>query len=404
VKRIEIQGAIVPPEFDLFGTLPAGLATSSASFTRSLREAEAAGEEIEVWINSPGGDVDAGNEMLAAFQSFKGYKCVTVGGLAASMAANFVLQCGARVEVHENTRLMFHSAYAETVGGAGSHRDVADALDRFNAPMIARLKELGVPSERVDEGFAEGRAFWLDAQEAVMYGIAAKIVKGAAPVKTTLSDTLALTDAVGRAAAWYRLARFPETTNATAKMDTNDPQACSNTPLATDPAPAADPAPADPAPAPADPAPADPAPADPAPADPAPAPADPAPADPAPAADPEPAPDPMKALSDELARAEETAAKTLLRAEEAERKLAEAEKVIALYSAEAAKLGTRTAALAESLEKEQAQHAALVGKIVAPSASAPATWPDAVRKLGAEEAVKRYPDLAAAYRQANAKK
>ena len=387
MKRIDIQGAIVPPEFDLFGTLPAGLATSSASFTRSLREAEAAGEEIEVWINSPGGDVDAGNEMLAAFQSFKGYKCVTVGGLAASMAANFVLQCGARVEVHENTRLMFHSAYAETVGGAGSHRDVADALDRINAPMIARLKELGVPAERVDEGFAEGRAFWLDAQEAVKYGIAAKIVKGAAPVKTTLSDTLALTDAVGRAAAWYRLARFPETPNATAKMDTNDPQACSNTPLATDLAPAADPAPADPAPAPADPAPADPA-----------------PADPAPAADPEPAPDPMKALSDELARAEETAAKTLLRAEEAERKLAEAEKVIALYSAQAAKLGTRTAALAESLEKEQAQHAALVGKIVAPSASAPATWPDAVRKLGAEEAVKRYPDLAAAYRQANAKK
>ncbi|MBQ6103385.1 MAG: Clp protease ClpP, partial [Kiritimatiellae bacterium] len=237
MKRIEIQGAIVPPEFDLF-LLPAGLATTSSSFTRSLREAEAAGEEIEVWINSPGGDVDAGNEMLAAFQSFKGYKCVTVGGLAASMAANFVLQCGARVEVHENTRIMFHSAYADTCGGAGSLRDVADALDRINAPMIARLKELGVPAERVDEGFAEGRAFWLDAQEAVKYGIAAKIVKGAAPVKTTLSDTLALTDAVGRAAAWYRIARFPETQQTSGKMKNTDPKACNPTPPATDPAPA----------------------------------------------------------------------------------------------------------------------------------------------------------------------
>ena len=183
MKRIDIQGVIVPAiPADLAELFGAGeLFSPSNLFTKALREAEEAGEDVEVWINSPGGDVDAGNEMLAAFQSFKGYKCVTVGGLAASMAAYFALQCGARVECHENSRFMFHSAATFADGGSGALRDAAAAIDRVNAPVMARLKELGVPAETVDEGFAEGRAFYLSAAEALKYGIVQKIVKGAAP-------------------------------------------------------------------------------------------------------------------------------------------------------------------------------------------------------------------------------
>ena len=140
MKRISIQGVISGPLPAVFSDyVDDGIVAPVNFFTKALREAEENGEDVEVWINSPGGDVDAGNEMLAAFQSFKGYKCVTVGGMAASMAAYFALQCGARVECHENTRFMFHSARTITEAGPGALRDAADAIDRINAPIKARL-------------------------------------------------------------------------------------------------------------------------------------------------------------------------------------------------------------------------------------------------------------------------
>ena len=183
MKRIYIQGAIERSlPLDLFGDWVAdGLLTPVNAFLRDLRDAN--GEDIEVWVNSPGGSVDAANEMLAAFQSYKGYKCVTVGGLAASAAAFFVLQCGARVECHENTRMMFHSAICATdYAGPGELRDDAEALDKINAPVRERLVALGMDPARVEEGFSDGRALWIDAREALALGIVSKVAKGAAPL------------------------------------------------------------------------------------------------------------------------------------------------------------------------------------------------------------------------------
>ena len=65
------------------------------------------------------------------------------------------------------------------------------------------------------------------------------------------------------------------------------------------------------------------------------------------------------------------AAATLKRAEIAEKALAAAEKTIADYEKASVELGARAAALADELEQEKAQHAALVGRVLAP-AEAPA--------------------------------
>jgi len=325
MKRISIQGAIEPAvPLDLFGDWVAdGLFTPVNAFTRALREAEDAGEDIEVWINSPGGSVDAANEMLAAFQDFKGYKCVTVGGVAASAAAFFVLQCGARVECHENTRFMFHSARTLLDGGPGALRDTATAIDQINAPVMARLKALGMDPARVDEGFRDDRALWIGAKEARDLGIVQKIVKGAAPVPAApTSERLAgiprgyaaLADSL--AIAMKGTADMAEPTNPSAPVAP-----------APQPAPAATPAP-QPAP--------QPAPA----ATPAPQPAPtPAPAAAAPQPAPQPAPDALAAL-----RAEAAA----LRAD-AERTAAEFKRI------------------SDDLAAARAAHAKLVGAALAPS-------------------------------------
>ena len=390
MKRIDIQGVISGPLPSCLSDYVAdGIVTPANFFTRALREAEEAGDEIEVWINSPGGEVDAGNEMLAAFQSFKGYKCVTVGGLAASMAAYFALQCGARVECHENTRFMFHSARRIAEAGPGALRDAAAAIDRINEPIKSALVARGMDPARVEEGFRDDRTLWLDAKEALALGIVQKIVKGAAsPLRTPASGALsALSAYVPAVAALYAPSASTQTkTSAQMENGENKPaDPAENKPAATDPAQDGG---ATAAPAPAAPDGGDP--------DKSSAPADSAPA-------PATIPDSAQALAAALSKAEALAAATLARAEAAEKALADAKATIAQHEKAAADLGARVSALADALDKEKAQHAALVGKVLAPAA-APVSWTEAVRKLGVEAAARLHPDLALAYREKNARK
>ena len=208
LRKISISGAIVDSAWDeplLASYIDRGVLTPLSRVSAAFKEAAEAGDGIEVHVNSIGGDVLAGNQMLAEIQDFKGTKKIVLGGMAASMAANLVLLAGCRVEAHENSILLFHSARSEVEGAPDALRDEAKLLDSINAPMIARLKALGVPSETVDEGFKAGRQFSLSAEEALSYGIVAKIRPGAGPVPEAVTDeelqTLAAKDQ--RVAAYF---------------------------------------------------------------------------------------------------------------------------------------------------------------------------------------------------------
>ena len=338
MRRISIQGAIEPAvPLDLFGDWIAdGLFTPANSFTRALDEAAAAGEDIEVWINSPGGSVDAANEMLAAFQDFKGYKCVTVGGLAASAAAFFVLQCGARVECHENSRFMFHSARTWLDGGPGALRDTATAIDQINEPVMARLKALGMDPARVDEGFQDDRTLWIAAKEAHDLGIVQKVLKGAAPVPAAPTSE--------------RLAGLPQGYAALADSLTIAMKGTADMAEPIEPpAPAADPEPA-PAPAP-----------------------EPAPEDPAPAPDPAPADDsPVAALGAKI--------DALVADRDAWRARAEkAEADFAVAKVEAGNLRADIDVLVGQLDAEKKARASIVGGALLPAASPAPLSRDAAR-------------------------
>ena len=348
MKRISIQGEIydaVPT--GLFGDWIAdGLFTPANAFTAALREAEENGEDVEVWINSPGGSVDAANEMLAAFQSFKGYKCVTVGGLAASAAAYFALDCGARVECHENTRFMFHAPVVLRgyPSGSGSMRDEAEALDKIAEPVKARLVALGVDAGRVDEGFQDDRALWLSADEALKYGIVQKIVKGAAPIPAPPDEgrISGVAARLPRLAAMLRMGLTRNNSKTTAAMNDEDENKTAGQ-TADENTPAPDPAKDEEAAA------------------------APASASPAPEGASAALPDAAATLADSLAKAEALAAATLKRAEIAEKALAAAEATIAKYEEASKAAAARADELAAALETEKANHAALVGKALAPS-------------------------------------
>lgn len=178
-RTIKICGIICGSEMENEFTAPyieRGIITPLSTFLRQIDEAD--GEDLEIYINSQGGSVDSGMEMLNRIQDYKGKVKIVVGALAASMAAEITLLAGKRVEVHNNTRLMFHSAYGCVEGGPEALKDYVKELEILNKPAMERLIKLGVPKEDVEEGFSEGRMFWMGAEEALSYGIAHKILDG----------------------------------------------------------------------------------------------------------------------------------------------------------------------------------------------------------------------------------
>lgn len=181
MKRIEIRGVIVPSSLDqewYKELIAKGMITPESRIREALA---AAGDDVELYINSRGGSVFSGNEVVNALKQFKatGKKLdIVVGAMAASMAANIVAMAGAdRVKAFSNAKFMFHGAQGMTEGGDGAHKDSAVLLATVNADVIAKLLTLpGAKKNVVMSWFEEGRAGWLSAKQALDMGLIHEIV------------------------------------------------------------------------------------------------------------------------------------------------------------------------------------------------------------------------------------
>ncbi|MBM3892680.1 MAG: hypothetical protein FJ388_26475, partial [Verrucomicrobia bacterium] len=183
MSRIEIRGIIVPSDFDggwYASLIERGIITPESKFRRELAAAPAA-EPLTVYVNSPGGSVFAGNEMVNAVLAWKAQTKqpvnVIVGAMAASMGAAFTIQAADTVAVHRNSLMMFHGAWGLQIGGAEAMHDYSEVLGKINAEtkrvLLARYK---LDEATVDEWLAEGREGWLTADEMKAAGIATEII------------------------------------------------------------------------------------------------------------------------------------------------------------------------------------------------------------------------------------
>jgi len=81
------------------------------------------------------------------------------------------------IAVHENSKIMFHGAYADTIAGAEAHEDAADLLRKINADIKRALTvRTSLSPDVVDGWMAEGRMGWLTAEEAMQAGLASKVI------------------------------------------------------------------------------------------------------------------------------------------------------------------------------------------------------------------------------------
>lgn len=127
-------------------------------------------KNIDVRINSEGGDVFQGKAIYSLLVENKASINVKIDGLAAS-AASFIAMAGNSIEIAEGAFVMVHDAYGVAYGRAEDMRATADLLDTVNASIIdvyvARTKQA---ADKVKKWMKDET--WMTAKEAVTNGFA----------------------------------------------------------------------------------------------------------------------------------------------------------------------------------------------------------------------------------------
>jgi len=129
--------------------------------------------ELRVFINSPGGDVFAGQAIHSMLKRHPANVTVYVDGLAAS-AAVLPVMAGDKVIMPRNAMLMIHNPYTIGIGDSEKFRKLADNLDQIRESIIAAYSDkTGMdPDEILPLLEAET---WMTAEEAVELGFADEI-------------------------------------------------------------------------------------------------------------------------------------------------------------------------------------------------------------------------------------
>lgn len=136
--------------------------------------------DIAVYVNSPGGELDAGLAIYDAMHLVRPPVATTCVGTAIGIAALLVAAgTRGRRAALPNARLMIHQPSTEVVGAAADIDVRAREIVRMNARLTELLAtDSGQPVERVAHDM--NRDFWLSAEEAVSYGLVDTVL-GRAP-------------------------------------------------------------------------------------------------------------------------------------------------------------------------------------------------------------------------------
>ncbi|WP_446898835.1 head maturation protease, ClpP-related [Clostridium sp. LBM24168] len=128
---------------------------------------------LNVYINSGGGDVFAGQAIYSMLKRHSATVNVYVDGLAASIAS-IIAMAGDNVKMPKNAMLMVHNPWSFGMGNANDFRKLADDLDKVRESMISVYEDkTGMEKEKIVE--LMDAETWMTAEEAVEFGFADEI-------------------------------------------------------------------------------------------------------------------------------------------------------------------------------------------------------------------------------------
>lgn len=132
-------------------------------------------EELKVVINSPGGDVQAGQEIYSILKDIKNPVTINVQSMAAS-AASMIAMAGDTVKMSPVALLMIHNASTCTSGDYREMQHTADVLQTVNtAIMQAYIAKTGKTEDELKAMM--DKETWLTANQCLENGFADEIIK-----------------------------------------------------------------------------------------------------------------------------------------------------------------------------------------------------------------------------------
>lgn len=139
-------------------------------------ESEDSKKDIEMYINSPGGDVYSGMAIFDTMNHVKSPVSTICVGLAASMSA-FLLAGGEKGKRFSlpNSRILIHQPMGGTQGQASDIKIHAEEILKIREEMNKILsKNTGQPISKISQDTE--RDFYMRASEAVKYGLIDKVL------------------------------------------------------------------------------------------------------------------------------------------------------------------------------------------------------------------------------------
>lgn len=161
-KKINIKGDIVQNSDKWIYDWLDIEATSPQDINKALTDAN--GQDIEVDINSGGGDIFAGSEIYTAIRNYKGNVLINIVGIAASAAS--VIAMAGKSRITPTGLFMMHNVSSRAQGDYRDMEHSAEVLKTANQSIANAYKE--------KTGLSDAELFklmdketWMSAQDAV---------------------------------------------------------------------------------------------------------------------------------------------------------------------------------------------------------------------------------------------
>ena len=148
-------------------------------------ELNAAEGDIDLWINSPGGDCYAAAQIYNMLMEYKGNVAVKIDGIAAS-AASVVAMAGSAVEISPLGMLMIHNPMTVSIGDTHEMERTITFLSEIKESII-NAYEIKTGLSRAKISRLMDAETWMNAKKAVELGFADSVLY--ADVQRPMTDT-----------------------------------------------------------------------------------------------------------------------------------------------------------------------------------------------------------------------
>lgn len=128
---------------------------------------------LNVYINSDGGDVFAGQAIHSMLKRHSAEVVVYIDGLAASIAS-VIAMAGDKVIMPVNAMMMVHCPWTWGAGNASDFRKLADDLDKIEESILATYHAKTDMENEEIKALLDAET-WLTAEECLQYGFADEI-------------------------------------------------------------------------------------------------------------------------------------------------------------------------------------------------------------------------------------